>query len=258
MLFYCNTPGETALGSFQRREYSGTVNLPVASAISLLCAVAQLPSSAFPFLANLRYEGPAFSAQSWGPGTALEVERLQAQQTRARPQITAMPAHPARRRRTGPPPRGGPQRPERSAAAAGSSPLAGPAQSPRISLGPHDPGWPGPASPGTAELGGSLRRWALPDLRAGDWPPAGSRPCHARAGLARAVAAATGAALTHFPGETTVKFYFFCFFLFFFSFPSHIRVLFAKQEKEDTTRQEITALHLSQISKIYSMFLSPS
>lgn len=55
-------------------------------------------------------------APELGPGAAVEVERLEMERTRARPKITAVPAHPARGRRMGPPPRGGPQRPERSAA----------------------------------------------------------------------------------------------------------------------------------------------
>lgn len=55
-------------------------------------------------------------------------------------------------------------------------------------------------------------------------------------------------ALAHFPGEIT-KVLLFVPFFFFFSFPSHIRVLFVKQEKEDTTTQEITALHLSKSFK---------
>lgn len=102
-LFYCNKPGKADPGLFQRRQYSGRANLPVVFATSLLCEVAQLPSSAFPFLANLRCAGPAFRP-NLGPGTALEVEPLEMRQTRARPKITAVPAHPARGRRMGPPP----------------------------------------------------------------------------------------------------------------------------------------------------------
>lgn len=60
--------GKADLGSFQRRKSSGTPNLPVVSATWLLCEVAQLPSSAFPFLADLRCEGLAFSPQNQPQG----------------------------------------------------------------------------------------------------------------------------------------------------------------------------------------------
>lgn len=102
-LCFAVTNQEKVTGSFQRKKYSGTANLPVVSATSLLCEAARPPSSAFPFLANLRCEGPASSPQNWAWGRLCKWSDWKCLQTRAPPKITAVPAHPARPRLSGPP-----------------------------------------------------------------------------------------------------------------------------------------------------------
>lgn len=99
-----------------------------------------------------------------GPGTALEVERLEAQHTRARPEITAVPAHPARRpARTTPPPACYPEPQELSC-------LRGvPSRLPCVLgsfLGPHDRGRPAPASPGGLSGEGA---WEAGRCRSSGW-----------------------------------------------------------------------------------------
>lgn len=91
--------------------------------------------------------------------------------------------------------------------------------------------------------GGMLALCRLPSL---------PRPRGTRQGCGRTV----GVALADSPGETT-KVLLFVPFFFFFSFPSHIRVLFAKPEKEDTSLQEITALLLSKFQKYTACYFSP-
>lgn len=136
--------------------------------------------------------------------------------TRARPQVTVVPAHPALRLRTGPPPRGGPQSPERSAVP-GSSPRAGPAQRPRISLGLPRPRVAGPCEPGDGRVGREPEKLGAAGSPGGMLAlcrlPSRPRP----RGTGQGCRPRVGAALTYFPGETTVKFYFlflFCFVLF--------------------------------------------
>lgn len=89
----------------------------------------------------------------------------------------------------------------------------------------------------------------------GCWPPAGSRACHALGGPARAAGPTAGVALAHFPGETTKVLLFVPFF--FFSVPKSHPGFVCEQEKEDTTRQEITALHLSKFQKYTACYFSP-
>ena len=169
-------------------------------------------------------------------------------QTRARPELTVLPACPARAggdrlsRRRSPAPRRDPSRQHPSP----------PTRILKLLLfcsGPRNTRRSAPGSPGRAELAKAARRRREAARQAGSRGDAGptrprSRPCHARGRTGPGWGPGLGVELAHFPAETTQV------LLFVPSppplFPSHIRVLFLKPEKEDATRQEIAALHFSK------------
>lgn len=225
VLFYCNEPGKTDLGSFQRRKYSGTIYL-LPLQLHFFAKLLNFHLQLFLFWQIFDVKsrhfrprtGPGDSSGSGEAGSAAHqgASRNNSSARAPRPPAsaddTASRVLPRAPRAQLPPGR----------------PVT-PALRPRIFLGPPRPREACPSEPGRVEWRGSLRSWALPELRVGCWPPAGSRACHALGGPARAAGPTAGVALAHFPGETTKVLLFVPFF--FFPFPSHIRVLFVSKKR---------------------------